>query len=202
MIIDIQGLSEEQAAKKIFPAKICAVCGAEYFVLRRAGYKKFANSKYCTRICAEKAQLSQRGTKACLCCGKEFGSDRTPRDFRRSLYCSKRCSQAKNKPPHIIKHGHARRITGKRTPEYNVWLAMKDRCLNPKCHAYPYYGGRGIAVCKAWADSYAAFISDVGLRPSPELTIERINNDGNYDPGNVRWATWAEQSKNKRKRVA
>ena len=79
---------------------------------------------------------------------------------------------------------------------------MKDRCLNPNNARYAYYGGRGITVCPQWAHSFEQFLADVGEKPSPELSIDRIDNDGNYEPGNVRWATKSEQSFNTRPRAS
>jgi hypothetical protein len=87
------------------------------------------------------------------------------------------------------------------TPEYLIWRAMRDRCRNPKSKGYAFYGGRGITVCDRWAGSFTAFIADVGWRPSPELTLERAENDKGYEPGNVRWATRKEQASNRRVRL-
>lgn len=75
---------------------------------------------------------------------------------------------------------------------------MIKRCENPKNHAYPRYGGRGITVCPEWRSDFAAFLRDVGPRPSPDLSLDRIDNNGNYEPGNVRWATAAQQAQNRR----
>jgi hypothetical protein len=94
----------------------------------------------------------------------------------------------------ITKHGMWAR------PEYKVWAAMIQRCHNPRVKPYANYGGRGIQVCDRWRRSFVAFLRDVGRRPSPDLTLDRIDNDGNYEPGNVRWATWTEQAHNKRPR--
>lgn len=82
--------------------------------------------------------------------------------------------------------------------ERQAWRSMKHRCANPHSSDYPYYGGRGICVCERWINSFADFLADVGPRPSPAHSIDRMNNDGNYEPGNVRWATKKQQMRNKR----
>lgn len=85
-----------------------------------------------------------------------------------------------------------------RTPEYKTWQHLKDRCLNPREKSYSYYGGRGITVCDEWRDSFIAFYRSVGKRPSSEHSIDRIDVDGNYEPGNVRWVERDVQNHNRR----
>lgn len=94
-----------------------------------------------------------------------------------------------------LKHGHA--TPGAHSPTYNVWHGMMQRCFNEKTSGYKYYGGRGIKVCVRW-QTFENFLADMGERPEG-LSIDRYpNNDGNYEPGNCRWATAKEQNNNSR----
>jgi len=98
-------------------------------------------------------------------------------------------------PPIEAKHGAARRSG--RSPEYLIWCAMIARCTNEKADNYQWYGARGIRICDAWRRDYEAFLRDVGRRPSSDHSIDRIDSDGHYEPGNVRWATPQEQADNR-----
>jgi hypothetical protein len=121
----------------------------------------------------------------CRCsCGTEFTAegDKIKRGHTRSCGCINES----------LKHGKVGSST------YGIWAAMKTRCLNQNSPAYPYYGARGITVCERWME-FRKFLEDMGERP-PGLSIDRIDNDKGYEPGNCRWATPLEQSHNRRKR--
>ena len=91
---------------------------------------------------------------------------------------------------------HGNRRVGNTSPEYNSWVAMKSRCFDSNSVHYNRYGGRGITVCERWM-SFENFLSDMGEKPTNNHSIERINNDGNYEPSNCKWASKIEQSRNR-----
>lgn len=100
----------------------------------------------------------------------------------------------------ILTSGANNRTHGKRwMAEYDIWAAMIQRCCNPKHISYKYYGAIGIMVCERWRTSFANFFADMGLRPSSKHSIDRIDNGGNYEPGNCRWSTQSDQIKNQRR---
>lgn len=105
---------------------------------------------------------------------------------------NKRVASANN-----LKHGHS--LTGKtQTIEYKSWLDMKARCTNPNSKYYYNYGGRGITICDRWLNSFEAFLEDMGMKPTKKHTLERTNNEGDYNKYNCIWATRKVQNRNTR----
>lgn len=108
------------------------------------------------------------------------------------------CYQRQRAVEGNVTHGHAPYKYSRQTSTYHIWSNMLARCSNPRVPHYRYYGGRGISVCARWA-TFENFLADMGERP-PGLSLDRLNNDGNYEPGNCAWRTATEQVRNRRPR--
>lgn len=91
--------------------------------------------------------------------------------------------------------------TGYESKEYRAWHGIKSRCYQPSTYAYKWYGARGIKICEKWKNDFLAFLSDVGCAPTPNHSIDRIDSNGNYEPGNCRWIPIKEQQKNQTSNV-
>ena len=133
-------------------------------------------------------------TWLCKCdCGKEVTVQGNSLRQGNRKYCGHGCKYKNEKH---IKHGLSH------VPEYTAWKGMIYRCYKPKNKRYNDWGGRGISVVEKWRDTnngFINFLNYIGYRPSKEHSIDRINPNGNYEPGNVRWATKTEQAINRRK---
>lgn len=123
-----------------------------------------------------------------------------------NLFCgdSKSCGCSKME---ILKKANVTHGLSK-TTECNIWNGMKKRCYNPQCKSFPMYGGSGVSVCPRWINGdgettgFECFLSDMGTRPTPRHSIDRYpDKNGNYEPGNCRWATPSEQSRNTKRTV-
>ncbi len=182
-----------QETKHARPRNLKQVTPKERFgrliTVKRAGHSRDHQPLWeCICDCGGSATVTQKrlkngSTQSCGCLGNE----------------------ARIRQGHLnAKHGDNGIVNGKQSPtvEYQAWRAMIGRCYNSKTSNYHLYGGRGIKVCDEWRRSYSAFLAYIGRRPSPRHSLDRFpDNDGNYEPGNVRWATQQEQGRNRRTNV-
>ena len=133
----------------------------------------------------------KRSLWLCDCdCGKTSLVRSGPLTTGNSTTCG--CDRSRSR----ITHGASKA----KTPEYKIWSSMHDRCLNPKYRSYHRYGGRGISICERWRGKgkFKNFFANMGPRPSAKHSIDRIDNNGNYEPSNCRWATKTQQCRNTR----
>lgn len=146
--------------------------------------KEFVNNKY-------------TGNWICNCeCGKQVSVSK--RNIVSGITKSCGCYKIQEFKKRVTKHGL---ICGGKSPEYHTWISIKRRCYNKNTGDYPMYGGRGIVVCDRWINSFSNFLQDMGVRPGPRYSIDRINNDLGYGPENCKWVTNATQSRNRSSNV-
>jgi len=140
--------------------------------------------------------------KRILFCRCDCGTTRTvlAGNLTNGTSASCGCSRTESTAARCRSHGESSHSGG--TPEYRTWRNILIRCSCRKHPSWSRYGGRGIAVCNRWLHSFQNFLSDMGRKPTPEHSIDRINNDGNYEPSNCRWATRSQQMRNRRPRAA
>lgn len=210
------------------PSSISNICGKKftnYTVIDYVGVRGRNHLYLCSCACGEqkvvqRSNLLSGHSKSCGCLnkkyksfvGKKYGRLTVVSDKNGVCKCVCSCGEEKEISKYSLTSGDTRSCGcfredvltthGKtHSPEYLAWDNMIGRCHRKSVRAYYRYGGRGIVVCDSWRQSFEAFYAYIGDRPSNKHSLDRIDNDGNYEPGNVRWATRSVQDRNKSSNV-
>lgn len=164
----------------------------------RAGVPSVVGTRFGTMVTAGPVRSGGPGVGRIVDVVCDCGERKTVRV--RHLALAKTCGNRSLHAACNTQHGHAPIVAGvlRRSPTYNSWMNMIQRCTNPNRPDWERYGGRGITVCEAWSD-FATFLADMGERPTGR-TLDRVDNEGGYEPDNCRWATAVEQRRNQRPR--
>ncbi len=172
----------DRRGRRIPANKIRSLMGMTFgriTVLRQDGFDRFHRAAWwCRCVCGKEKRilgyyLTTGDTKSCGCLHDEVATTR------------------------IVNLSTTHGAT--HTVEFTTWSSMLRRCYDQNMPKFHLWGGRSITVCDRWRNSFENFLADMGKRPGPKLSLDRIDNDGNYEPGNCRWATWSQQLKNRRK---
>ena len=170
-----------------------SLCNLDGRFVMKSNYDEYIGVKFGRLTVVRFAGYYQKGRqkRVKVYCECECGGNRTSilKDIKNGKTRSCGCLQ---KISHTITHGMSK------MSEYRIYNNMLSRCYNKKVSSYKYYGARGITVCDRWLNSFENFYADMGARPSTKFSVDRIDNNGNYEPSNCRWATMKQQNENKR----
>lgn len=174
--------------KSIKVERQCEHCHISFYI--KPSKPQHQRGKFCSKICYTQFQRDRnhRVSRVCGYCSESFAIKRGAARRGQGKFCSRSCVTANTNYRHGLYH----------SPEYRCWWGMKHRCLYPNEVGYKNYGARGIKICDRWLNSFLTFYADMGPRPSPAHSIERLDTNANYEPANCVWATDTEQGRNRR----